>query len=583
MQSVKEEIVKLTANLQQVPTNTDERNVLLARLGIAQLDYAEETNNDTDFHRARYTLEEVLPELDTLSNELVAARAFYSLAMIESHFNSKSSSNNLDREIEFLKLAANKFDAGRYPDWATQSLIFWAKTLTIKGINNRDNVILNEARKILEKASVIVTFTKQFDMYQESITNDINELEYISMQFEPEKPTCFISYSWDNDAHKKWVRELANDIERFGIKVKLDQKDELEISDLAQYMEESIRLSDLIILVCTPQYKKKADSGKSGVGYEKCIITGEILTNASHRTKFLPIIRNGSPSESLPSFIATHLWYDFRDDCNYDEQITTIAKRVFQGTRNLEESKQGEKGHSKRNRINYINDNSQQSNPKYPKHVKFDFRYRLDMIRNYSMCNLEDQTDTSLQIVDINISNECSWYRDWGILKRYEFSDTEGWHPDKFPVFLKQFYEEARWHFQQGASLSKKLNLMRMKDPILDITTMNKADRPEIVFSVGICPLAVWAIPKEIPQPRIISVSDRYYLPCRFDKLFSQVAFENPLQVTSNGIWRFELCLVKLSEELYRFGGNECLVSLVINFGQPSCLISPPLYLGVVG
>jgi hypothetical protein len=38
-------------------------------------------------------------------------------------------------------------------------------------------------------------------------------------------PKCFISYSWDSDLHKDWVRELATQLETNGVEVFLDQWD----------------------------------------------------------------------------------------------------------------------------------------------------------------------------------------------------------------------------------------------------------------------------------------------------------------------------------------------------------------------
>ena len=38
-------------------------------------------------------------------------------------------------------------------------------------------------------------------------------------------PTVFISYSWDDEFHKGWVRELADKLIENGIDVYLDQYD----------------------------------------------------------------------------------------------------------------------------------------------------------------------------------------------------------------------------------------------------------------------------------------------------------------------------------------------------------------------
>ena len=36
-------------------------------------------------------------------------------------------------------------------------------------------------------------------------------------------PTCFLSYSWDSDEHREWVRALATRLREDGVEALLDQ------------------------------------------------------------------------------------------------------------------------------------------------------------------------------------------------------------------------------------------------------------------------------------------------------------------------------------------------------------------------
>lgn len=53
--------------------------------------------------------------------------------------------------------------------------------------------------------------------------------------------TAFISYSWDNDDHKMWVRDLATRLHGEGITVKLDQWHLVPGDQLPQFMETAVR------------------------------------------------------------------------------------------------------------------------------------------------------------------------------------------------------------------------------------------------------------------------------------------------------------------------------------------------------
>lgn len=140
---------------------------------------------------------------------------------------------------------------------------------------------------------------------------------------------CFISYSWESENHKSWVRQLAADLQRNGVYVLLDQWDLKLGADITNYMESSIRESDFVLLVCTPSFSKKANEGKGGVGYEKSIVTGEIFINAGIETKFVPILRNGNAEESLPSYLKSRLFVDFREEKSYQASLTELLRHFF--------------------------------------------------------------------------------------------------------------------------------------------------------------------------------------------------------------------------------------------------------------
>ena len=66
-------------------------------------------------------------------------------------------------------------------------------------------------------------------------------------------------------------------------------------------MENSISQSDVVLFICTPDYKRRADSRISGVGYESEIITSEIY-ETSNEEKFIPVLFAGTWNTSLPTW-----------------------------------------------------------------------------------------------------------------------------------------------------------------------------------------------------------------------------------------------------------------------------------------
>ena len=91
-----------------------------------------------------------------------------------------------------------------------------------------------------------------------------------------DNPKVFFSYSWDDEEHRFWVLKLAADLIKNGIDVLIDEWDlDKYNNDLHQFMETGIRESDKVIMICTPNYAKKANERLGGVVVENTIITGE--------------------------------------------------------------------------------------------------------------------------------------------------------------------------------------------------------------------------------------------------------------------------------------------------------------------
>ena len=122
----------------------------------------------------------------------------------------------------------------------------------------------------------------------------------------------FITYSWDDKAHKKWVRLFADELLSNGIDVTIDQYD-VELGDrLPHFMEKSIAEATYVLVVCTPNYKIKADRRNGGVGYESHLISGELIMNGSEK-KYIPILRRGTIEDAIPSYLIGKYAYDLSE------------------------------------------------------------------------------------------------------------------------------------------------------------------------------------------------------------------------------------------------------------------------------
>lgn len=143
-----------------------------------------------------------------------------------------------------------------------------------------------------------------------------------------EHPKVFISYSWEDEEHIEWTKELANYLIKNGVDAHIDQYD-LEIGDrLPQFMEREITNADYVLIICTPNYKEKANNRKSGVGYEGHIIAGELFQNQNEK-KFIPIIRKGQIEECFPTYLIGKLGINFKNDNKFEESLKDLLATIY--------------------------------------------------------------------------------------------------------------------------------------------------------------------------------------------------------------------------------------------------------------
>lgn len=145
-------------------------------------------------------------------------------------------------------------------------------------------------------------------------------------------PTVFVSYSHDDPAHVAWVRSLAEELRKIlaytPIQVIFDQTDLKPGADIGLFMEKGISNADWVLVVCTDAYNDKADNGHGGAGYEKMIMTSELIKNQNSQ-KFIPIVRN--EEGRTPVCLATRLYVDMRKDGDYQSGLQEIANVLCSG------------------------------------------------------------------------------------------------------------------------------------------------------------------------------------------------------------------------------------------------------------
>lgn len=141
-------------------------------------------------------------------------------------------------------------------------------------------------------------------------------------------PLLFISYSHDSADHKEWVLRLATDLRNNGVDASLDQWDLAPGQDTTLFMQRGIVESDRVLLICTEAYVDKSEVGIGGVGYERLIVTAEVVESIDTK-KFIPLIRANRRENPVPKFLGPRLYLDFSDDDKYEERLEELLRELL--------------------------------------------------------------------------------------------------------------------------------------------------------------------------------------------------------------------------------------------------------------
>jgi hypothetical protein len=142
-------------------------------------------------------------------------------------------------------------------------------------------------------------------------------------------PKVFISYSHDTPQHKEWVRNLASALRANGIDAVLDQWDLSPGQDMAAFMTGGIQAANRVLLICTGPYVSKAEAGTGGVGYERLIVTAEVVGSID-TIKFIPIVRDNATARKVPNFLGPRMYIDFSDDAQYPVKLEELTREIHQ-------------------------------------------------------------------------------------------------------------------------------------------------------------------------------------------------------------------------------------------------------------
>lgn len=146
--------------------------------------------------------------------------------------------------------------------------------------------------------------------------------------------TVFISYSHDSDAHRDFVRGIADRLRKNGVDCLIDQYiNGFPAEGWPRWMESQIEAADFVLLICTEtylrRYRGQETEGGKGVNFEGVVISQTLYDHYYKNTKFIPVIPEDGSFDHVP--VPLKAYSTYRLNTQYDDVyriLTGQAKYV---------------------------------------------------------------------------------------------------------------------------------------------------------------------------------------------------------------------------------------------------------------
>jgi len=147
------------------------------------------------------------------------------------------------------------------------------------------------------------------------------------------RTVVFISYSWEDEEHMKWVYNFAKELIDNEIDVILDQLSTSFILDSPQnevneWMTQCVNNCDKVIAILSPQYKYKAENNIGGVGFEYSRLLNEFGVISDKINRYIGVIRKGATEISVPKYLEKQPIFQFYGTGNINESFSSLVSEI---------------------------------------------------------------------------------------------------------------------------------------------------------------------------------------------------------------------------------------------------------------
>ncbi|MEM7249980.1 MAG: toll/interleukin-1 receptor domain-containing protein [Pseudomonadota bacterium] len=123
----------------------------------------------------------------------------------------------------------------------------------------------------------------------------------------------FISYAWESDAFRDWVKQLATQLRADGIDARLDAWHLEDGITFVEFMNREVRQADRVLVLCSPEYRRNVEATEEGenvhgAGWESMLLSSALVTTG--REKVVPALAKGTWENAAPFHLSALPYVD---------------------------------------------------------------------------------------------------------------------------------------------------------------------------------------------------------------------------------------------------------------------------------
>lgn len=141
----------------------------------------------------------------------------------------------------------------------------------------------------------------------------------------------FLSYAWESQKYRTWVKQLATRLRADGIDARLDAWHLADNGDIAEFMNREIREADWVLVICSPGYQARVRATEDGVrvsggGWEMRLLNASVFVR--NQNKVLAVLAKGKWTDAAPDQLLGQRYFDLSKDTTFEEQYKALCDAI---------------------------------------------------------------------------------------------------------------------------------------------------------------------------------------------------------------------------------------------------------------